>query len=137
MPESMIRDDSGDRLKVIGSSMAMVGIGPMPGSTPISVPSITPMKQMPMLVHVAAAAKPIIRLLKTSIMGSLRPPAERQRLRQRQHENDGREHGKSDAEEQRFLPARLGPRISAHHRDPDGGDDQAERFQQPAEENHR
>ena len=30
---------------VIGSSMAMVASGPMPGSTPISVPTRTPMKQ--------------------------------------------------------------------------------------------
>ena len=32
-------------LKVIGSSIAIVASGPMPGSTPISVPSSTPMKQ--------------------------------------------------------------------------------------------
>ncbi len=32
----------GLRLKVIGSSMAIVATGPTPGSTPISVPSITP-----------------------------------------------------------------------------------------------
>jgi hypothetical protein len=32
-------------LKVIGSSMAIVASGPMPGSTPIKVPRKTPMKQ--------------------------------------------------------------------------------------------
>jgi hypothetical protein len=42
MPASMISADSGLRLKVIGSSMAMVATGPMPGRTPISVPRIQP-----------------------------------------------------------------------------------------------
>ncbi len=41
----MISADTGGRWKVAGSSMAMVAIGPIPGSTPISVPSSTPMKQ--------------------------------------------------------------------------------------------
>ncbi len=45
MPASMISADTGGRPKVIGSSMAMVATGPIPGSTPISVPSSTPMKQ--------------------------------------------------------------------------------------------
>ena len=39
MPASMISADTGSSVKVNGSSMAMVGTGPMPGSTPISVPS--------------------------------------------------------------------------------------------------
>ena len=38
----MISAATGERLKVIGSSIAIVATGPMPGSTPISVPSITP-----------------------------------------------------------------------------------------------
>ena len=41
----MIRDETGGRPKVIGSSMAMVATGPRPGSTPTAVPSSTPMKQ--------------------------------------------------------------------------------------------
>jgi hypothetical protein len=40
-----MRDVTGDRLKVIGKSMAKVAAGPMPGSTPIKVPSVTPNKQ--------------------------------------------------------------------------------------------
>ncbi len=42
---SMIRAVAGPRVKVMGRSMAMVAVGPMPGSTPTSVPSSTPMKQ--------------------------------------------------------------------------------------------
>jgi hypothetical protein len=45
MPASMISAPAGDSEKVIGNSMAMVAVGPMPGSTPTSVPSSTPMKQ--------------------------------------------------------------------------------------------
>jgi hypothetical protein len=49
MPASMISEASGSSPKVSGSSIAMVGIGPMPGSTPISVPSRQPARQMPRL----------------------------------------------------------------------------------------
>jgi hypothetical protein len=45
MPASMIREETGGRPKVIGSSIAMVATGPRPGSTPTAVPSRTPMKQ--------------------------------------------------------------------------------------------
>ena len=41
----MISAATGATLKVSGSSIAMVASGPMPGSTPISVPTSTPMKQ--------------------------------------------------------------------------------------------
>src|SRR3546814_3859429 len=45
MPASMMRPPSGGRLKVIGSSTAMVATGPRPGSTPIMVPRSAPRKQ--------------------------------------------------------------------------------------------
>ena len=45
MPASMMSAETGGSTKVAGSSIAMVATGPMPGSTPISVPSSTPMKQ--------------------------------------------------------------------------------------------
>ena len=41
----MISDDSGGSVNVAGSSMAMVATGPIPGSTPISVPSKQPIRQ--------------------------------------------------------------------------------------------
>ena len=41
----MISALAGSSLKVIGSSMAMVVTGPMPGSTPIRVPSRVPIRQ--------------------------------------------------------------------------------------------
>jgi hypothetical protein len=42
----------------IGSSMATVVTGPIPGSTPMMVPSRTPMKQQAMFWMVSATANP-------------------------------------------------------------------------------
>jgi hypothetical protein len=41
----MMRAETGGRWKVMGSSIEMVAIGPMPGSTPIRVPTRAPMRQ--------------------------------------------------------------------------------------------
>ena len=57
MPASMISDDSGSSPKVIGSSIAMVGIGPMPGSTPISVPSRQPSSAKPRFLSESGGAE--------------------------------------------------------------------------------
>src|SRR3954468_7294297 len=67
MPASMISADTGGSAYVAGSSMAMVATGPMPGSTPISVPSRQPMKAYSRLIGVKATPKPIERLLMRSI----------------------------------------------------------------------
>lgn len=45
MPASMISAVTGSKLNVIGSSIATVAVGPMPGRTPTAVPSSTPTKQ--------------------------------------------------------------------------------------------
>jgi len=45
MPASMISAGVGPSPKVKGSSIATVATGPMPGSTPTSVPRKQPMKQ--------------------------------------------------------------------------------------------
>src|SRR3954470_9484182 len=80
MPASMISDDSGSSPKVIGGSIAMVGIAPMPGSTPMSVPSMQPISAKPMFCHEAAALKPVARLANRSTSAS---PPDWQRLAQR------------------------------------------------------
>jgi len=41
----MISAETGGSVNVTGSSIAIVATGPMPGSTPTSVPSSTPPKQ--------------------------------------------------------------------------------------------
>jgi hypothetical protein len=45
MPAIMMMPDSGVPDSVIGSSSDIAEIGPIPGSTPTSVPMNTPMKQ--------------------------------------------------------------------------------------------
>ena len=46
----MISAPTGGRPKVIGSSIAMVASGPMPGSTPISVPTSAPIRHRKMFI---------------------------------------------------------------------------------------
>src|SRR6266849_4187500 len=58
---------TGFRLNVIGRSMAMVATGPMPGSTPISVPRIQPMNAYSRLIGDTATPNPIQRLANSSI----------------------------------------------------------------------
>src|SRR5215471_8471281 len=62
MPASMISAPTGGSPNVTGSSMVMVAIGPMPGRTPISVPTRHPMKQSPRLCSVKATENPSARL---------------------------------------------------------------------------
>src|SRR5262245_55399423 len=78
MPASMISPDTGSRWNVSGSSMAMVAIGPMPGSTPISVPTSAPMSAKPTFAGVSATPKPVARLLRSSIRLPDRPHRDRQ-----------------------------------------------------------
>ena len=63
----MISADTGGNANVIGKSMAMVAVGPSPGSTPIAVPRNTPIRQYSRLSGVAAVDKPRARLAKSSI----------------------------------------------------------------------
>ena len=58
MPASMINAGVGGRLNVIGSSIAIVATGPMPGSTPISVPRKQPTKQYHKFCQCSATEKP-------------------------------------------------------------------------------
>ena len=44
MPAIMISPDAGGRWKVSGISIAIVDTGPIPGKTPINVPTRLPMK---------------------------------------------------------------------------------------------
>src|ERR1044071_7442549 len=67
MPASMISAAVGGRWKVIGSNMAMVATGPMPGSTPISVPTMQPKNAYSRFWKVSAVFRPIARLCSRSI----------------------------------------------------------------------
>src|SRR5438552_14176077 len=58
MPASMISEAVGGRWKVMGSSMAMVATGPMPGSTPISGPSMQPIRAYNRFWKLSATVRP-------------------------------------------------------------------------------
>ena len=57
----MMSEDSGGRVNVAGSNIAIVATGPMPGNTPIKVPSRQPIKQYKRLLRVRATPKPRVR----------------------------------------------------------------------------
>ncbi len=54
------------KLKVIGSSSAIVSAGPIPGSTPTNVPSSTPMAANARFSGVRTVPNPSIRSLRTA-----------------------------------------------------------------------
>ena len=54
----MMSAPTGGRPKVIGSSIAMVASEPMPGSTPISVPTIAPIRHRKTFIGVTATPMP-------------------------------------------------------------------------------
>src|SRR5574341_2388114 len=105
----MISAATGGTLKVRGSSIAIVASGPMPGSTPISVPRNTPMKQNHRFCSDSATLNPKTRLLKSSI--SIAPESLDQRIRQAQapDEPGPGDDGKADGERDDFLPLEFPP----------------------------
>src|SRR5687768_5729369 len=123
MPASMMSAASGSSPKVIGSSMAMVGIGPMPGSTPIKVPSKQPISAKPRLLQDAAAANPVARFWMTSTSAA---PQHRQRLAERvdEHADDEDRHGERQRDQ--FFEACAATRVA-------GGEDERRRGDGDAE----
>src|SRR3954447_25657448 len=103
MPASMIIADTGSSVNEIGNSIATVVTGPIPGSTPTTVPRNTPMKQYSRFCTLNATPKPIERLCRMSML-------ERRPYGQRQpppvHEHNDREHG--EHQRQRRDLKRLG-----------------------------
>src|SRR5215213_6502656 len=107
MPASMISAPTGGKPKVMGSSIAMVASGPMPGSTPISVPTSAPIRHSPRLVGVTATPKPNQRFARMSMECPSEPRPELQRQVQpvgEQYATEGRE---DRAPDQRLDPANL------------------------------
>src|SRR6478609_2052807 len=107
----------------------MVATGPMPGSTPISVPSTQPMKQYNRLIGVTATPKPVARLANRSMFffpsarDELGPHGE---LQLQQHDEsevaaDAEDHGK----DRHFLPLEFVAGQRRHEREADDGDHQA------------
>src|SRR5918996_236497 len=103
----------GGRLKVIGSSMAIVTSGPIPGSTPIAVPTNTPRKQYIRFCSDRATENPRIRLSNMSMSEPLyqrirQPePVDEDPDRKRAHEG-GQDH---DLAEPELVSAERGDEI--------------------------
>src|SRR5262245_53129691 len=136
MPASMMSDDSGSRPKLIGKSIPMVGIGPMPGSTPISVPSRHPSRAKPRFLSDTAAPKPVARFWSRS-NSILAAPPRRQWLPQQVDEHHDSEYRQAHAEQDRFAQLDLGPGIGGENRQQDGREREADRFDQEPEDQDR
>src|SRR5688500_4360369 len=104
MPASMISAVTGSKLKVTGSSRAMVAVGPIPGRTPTAVPSATPSRQKKRFSRRSAVSMPRPRLSNSSIGRLHRDPVADQRQAQleRHDEDEDRDDGQSGRDRQRF-----------------------------------
>src|SRR5687767_11426080 len=142
MPASMMSAATGLRLKVIGSSMAIVATGPTPGSTPISVPSMTPISAYSRWIGVNATPKPRARFLKISMSmarflsadraGVHERRADRERQREAFDEYQHGEHDQDEVQDRDFLPLELVAAVGADEHQREGGEDQPERFHEVA-----
>src|SRR5260370_7186407 len=127
MPASMIMAEGGDRRKVKGSSSAIAGIGPMPGSTPIAVPMTTPIRQNSKLLGCRAVVSPISSLSKSSMSEPCSRP-DRHRQGQRLDEEQHRPRREPEGGEKGFYRPPFPP--------PDACDHQPRPPPQPNPETH-
>src|SRR5882724_4321295 len=106
MPASMISAPTGGRPNVIGSSIATVAMGPMPGSTPTRAP----IRHSRRLIGVKATPKPRARLEKSSAITPSLNQETREKL-QRQPQRIRKEQTAADrqanADNDGFLPFRF------------------------------
>src|SRR5690242_577836 len=108
MPASMISADTGCNAYVVGSSIAIVATGPMPGSTPISVPSSAPISACSRLIGVSATPKPVARWVNSSMpaLSILAGPDRQLQLQPDDEHTDG-ERRKQYADDERFTRPEL------------------------------
>src|SRR5262245_37355228 len=135
MPAIMMMPEAGVPASVTGSSSDMAEIGPMPGSTPTSVPMNTPMKQYSRLIGCSATPKPSPIWLTAAKMSMGAASADledagRQLDQQQslQHPPGAERH--ADRERHSDRPAH---RIDRPHQDKhqrDGGEEEAERLEE-------
>src|SRR6516164_4363913 len=137
MPASMISAPTGGRPKVTGSSMVMVAMGPIPGSTPISVPTRQPRKQSPRLWRLNATEKPSARFWSRAVISEDEPAGDDEdgdgKVEEAPEEPDANQGG-SEREDRQLAPAGLGrcPAGDQHrqrtgHREPRNADGERER----------
>src|SRR5690242_10859988 len=103
MPANMMNAPVGSlKLNVSGRSSAMVTAGPMPGSTPTNVPSVTPSAASARFAGESASAKPPARSPRTASVATMSEPRDPDGQRHREHareqqvdgdrEDDARDH---------------------------------------------
>src|SRR5262249_5141612 len=140
MPANMMRAPVGSTLKVSGNSIAMVAIGPTPGSTPISVPTRQPRKHSARFIGDRAVPNPSARLPTRSNMA---PSIADQPWRQRDGKAEGEleqadaERRHDEAEDDGLAPAHLVAGEGADDHSQRAGDEQSERSHREAERHHR
>src|SRR5262249_6919867 len=129
MPASMISAPTGGNPKVIGSSIAMVATEPMPGSTPINVPTSAPMRQNNRFHGVAATEKPSARLARRSCMTDSLGSEPRPELERQIQQIDEQQHGKrrhDDSRDEGFDPPGFGRAEPGDDERREGGEDETE-----------
>src|SRR5262249_53009271 len=110
--------------------MAIVATGPIPGRTPISVPTIAPISAYIRLNGVSATPKPVARwLIRSMIRGSIRPRPYGQLQLEADHEHADRERREQDGADGRFLEAEFVACRAGEH-------DQHDRRQHQAQPGH-
>src|SRR6266540_1304527 len=132
MPASMTRPETGSRWNVSGSSIAMVAMGPIPGSTPIRVLTMAPMKAKPRFAGVMATPNPTARLSSSSIGLPLRPDRDRQS--QPDDEDRPGERDEHQGGEKRLDRAQGARRDSAHADQQENGNHQPEALERQPED---
>src|SRR3972149_1430043 len=132
----MTSDPSGSSWKVSGNRIAIAGIGPIPGSTPISVPRRQPSSASPIFLNVAAAVNPVARLLRKSNSISAAPPR-RKRLAERIDENDDGEDRQARAEYEHLSQIHVAVRIASDQRQSNRCDREPDAVDQDAEDKDR
>src|SRR5262245_57248653 len=138
MPASMISAPVGSTLKVIGSSIAMVAIGPTPGSTPISVPTRQPMKHRTRFIGLNATEKPVARWpIRSNMIASIaqEPGRERNREPECELEQADAEQRDERTDHDGLAPAHLVARERADHDRERTGDHESERAYRHSERN--
>src|SRR5258706_1645370 len=105
MPASMMSADTGGSAYVVGNSIAIVATGPMPGSTPISVPISEPNSAYRRLTGLNATPNPNARWLKSSMSfaSSAELGPDRQLNMQADHEHTDTNRRQDHAGDDRFL----------------------------------
>src|SRR5215470_825737 len=117
--------------------MAMVATGPMPGRTPISVPTIAPISAYMRLNGVRATPKPVARwLIRSMASGSVRPRPDRKLQLEPDHEHADRERREQDRTDGGFLEPEFVARHAGQHDEHDRRQHEADTRDDQPEQHH-